>query len=122
MAQREVYDLAREQVERNTELLTAGRSFRDLSHQAWIPSIDDYRHYCCLFHGVGQCDEYPEIFVPDTWDELGFDDTLEAGMVLTVESYVGRRDGAGEGVKLENQVLVTDTGPELLTRLPLDLD
>lgn len=122
VAQREVYDLAREQVERNTELLTAGRSFRDLSHQAWIPSIDDYRHYCCLFHGVGQCDEYPEIFVPDTWDELGFDDTLEAGMVLTVESYVGRRDGAGEGVKLENQVLVTDTGPELLTRLPLDLD
>jgi Xaa-Pro aminopeptidase len=27
----------------------------------------------------------------------------------------------GEGVKLENQVLVTDAGPELLTELSLDL-
>jgi len=41
-------------------------------------------------------------------------------MVLTAESYVGPRAG-GEGVKLENQVLVTDSGPELLTEFPLAL-
>ena len=54
------------------------------------------------------------------------DGELQAGMVLTVESYVGPRspDGAdtwAEGVKLENQVLVTANGPELLTQFPLDL-
>ncbi|MEM8745827.1 MAG: M24 family metallopeptidase, partial [Actinomycetota bacterium] len=120
-AQRHVFDLAQEQIVRNTELLTPGRSLGDLSHSAWIPPIDTYRHYCCLFHGVGQCDEYPDVFVPDTWDDVGWDDELEAGMVMTVESFVGRRDGCGEGVKLENQVLITETGPELLTHLPLDL-
>ena len=118
--QREVHALAVEQVERNTELLTPGRSLTDLSHAAWFPPADTYRHYCCLFHGVGQCDEYPEVFVPAVWDEVGFEDELESGMVMTVEAFVGRRDG-GVGAKLENQVLITDAGPELLTRLPLGL-
>lgn len=119
-AQRHVFELAREQIERNTELLTPGRSLAELSHQAWFPPIDQYRHYCCLFHGVGQCDEYPDIFIPSTWDEVGGDDELEPGMVMAVEAFVGHRDG-GEGVKLENQVLITDAGPEILTCLPLDL-
>ena len=121
-AQREVFDLAHEQVLRNTELLTPGRSLTELSHSAWFPPVDEYRHYCCLFHGVGQCDEYPDVFVPATWDDVGFDDVLQPGMVMTVESYVGRRDGSGEGIKLENQVLITEAGPELLSHLSLDLD
>ena len=69
----------------------------------------------------GQCDEYPDVFVPAMWDDVGYDDELEPGMVMTVEAFVGRRDG-GVGAKLENQVLITDSGPELLTRLPLGLD
>lgn len=120
-AQREVHELALEQIDRNTELLTPGRSLDELVHGAWYPAIDDYRHYCCLFHGVGQCDEYPDIFFPETWRRDGWEDVLEPGMVMTVEAYVGRRDGRGEGVKLENQVLITEAGPELLTRSPLDL-
>ncbi len=121
VAQREVYDLAVEQIHRNLELLTPGRSLTELSHQAWLPPVDTYRHYCCLFHGVGQCDEYPDVFVPETWDRDGWDDHLQPGMVMTVESYVGRRDGIGEGIKLENQVLITGSGPELLTELSLAL-
>lgn len=50
----------------------------------------------------------------------GYDGQLEAGMVLTAESFVGPRRG-GEGVKLENQVLVTNDGPELLTTSSLSL-
>ncbi|MGA9277229.1 M24 family metallopeptidase [Ilumatobacter sp.] len=124
--QQHTFDLAREQIEHNIELLTPGRSFRELTHQAWYPSPDEYRHYSCLFHGVGQCDEYPEVYFPEIWDEWGFDGELQAGMVLTVEAFVGPRHltEAGdwlEGVKLENQVLVTDDGPELLTAFPLDL-
>ncbi len=102
-----------------------GRSFRDLTFESWFPDTEHYRHYSCLFHGVGQCDEYPEIYFPEIWDEWGFDGELQPGMVLTVESFVGARSGAGsetwtEGVKLENQVLVTESGPELLTHFPLD--
>lgn len=40
-------------------------------------------------------------------------------MVLCVEAYVGKEDGL-EGVKLENQVLVTETGYENLTKYPYD--
>ena len=116
----DVIDLAREQIERNAELLTPGRTFRELTFESWFPPVDEYRHYSCLFHGVGQCDEYPEIYFPEIWDEWGFDGALEPGMVLTVEAFVGSRRG-GEGVKLENQVLVTEAGPELLTRYPLGL-
>ncbi|MDH3679032.1 MAG: M24 family metallopeptidase [Acidimicrobiia bacterium] len=120
-AQRHVHGLARHQIEHNVQLLTAGRSFRELTEQSWSPPLEDYRHYCVLYHGVGQCDEYPEIPFPEDWDRTGFDGLLEPGMVLTVESYVGDRAGRHEGVKLEDQVLVTEAGPERLTTFSLDL-
>ena len=41
-------------------------------------------------------------------------------MVMCVEAFVGPRSG-GEGVKLEEQILITETGNEVLTRLPLGL-
>jgi Xaa-Pro aminopeptidase len=37
-------------------------------------------------------------------------------MVICVESYLGPYDG-GEGVKLEDQVLVTESGIEVLSSL-----
>jgi len=40
-------------------------------------------------------------------------------MTLCVESYIGSIHG-GEGVKLEEQVLITDTGHEMLTSYPLE--
>ncbi len=40
-------------------------------------------------------------------------------MVLCVEAYVGAVGGK-EGVKLEEQVLITETGHENLTRCPFD--
>ena len=41
-------------------------------------------------------------------------------MVLSVEAYVGSRDG-GEGVKLEEQVVITEQGCELVAEFPLEL-
>ena len=119
--QRHTYALAREQIERNAELLAPGRSYRELTDKAWTPPIDDYRHYCVLYHGVGQCDEYPDIVFPEHWDEIGFDGVVEPGMVLTTEAYVGDRAGMAEGVKLEEQYLITETGAEQLSSFPLDL-
>ena len=40
-------------------------------------------------------------------------------MVICVESYVGRL-GGHEGVKLEEQVLITETGHEKMSNYPLD--
>lgn len=120
-SQTHTHELALEQIERNCELLTPGRSFSELTHQAWTPPLADYRHYCVLYHGVGQCDEYPEIFFPEQWDNVGYDGEVEAGMVFTTEAYVGARDGQTEGVKLEEQYLVTPDGPEKLSSYPIGL-
>ena len=40
-------------------------------------------------------------------------------MVLSVESYVGA-DGGVEGVKLEEQVVITATGAERLSQFPFE--
>ena len=119
-AQRDIHDKALHQIEHNMALLQPGVTVEELTHKSWFPPIEEYRHYSCLFHGVGQCDEYPEVFFPAAWDDWGIDCTLEPGMVLSVEAYVGSRQG-GEGVKLEEQVVITETGCELLAEYPLDL-
>jgi Xaa-Pro aminopeptidase len=49
----------------------------------------------------------------------GYDGVIEPGMTLCVESFIGHNDG-GEGVKLEQQVLVTETGIDLLSRFPFE--
>ena len=108
-----IHAIANEVIDTNFELLTPGRSFDELTHQALLPDPEKYRHYSCLFHGVGQCDEYPDIVFPAAWKERGHNAVLEPGMVMTVESFVGSRSG-GEGVKLEIQALVTENGPERL--------
>jgi Xaa-Pro aminopeptidase len=41
-------------------------------------------------------------------------------MVIAVEAYVGPRSGS-EGVKLEQMVLITEEGTQLLTEYPLAL-
>jgi hypothetical protein len=43
----------------------------------------------------------------------------EPGMALCVESYVGV-PGGGEGVKLEEQVLIADTGAAKLSSYPFE--
>lgn len=48
------------------------------------------------------------------WEAREYDGVLEPGMVMCVEAYVSRRSG-GEGVKLEDQMLITETGNEILT-------
>ena len=49
----------------------------------------------------------------------GYDATLVEGMTVCVESYIGEENGA-EGVKLEQQVLVTANGCQLLSTFPFE--
>lgn len=119
-AQQDTWSLAAEQIERNTELHRPGTSLREITERSWYPPLEDYNSYTVLSHGVGLCDEFPSIFVRESWDHSGYDAVLEPGMVMCVEAFVGPKSG-GEGVKLEQQILITDTGNELLTTYPLEL-
>lgn len=119
-AQVELYQLAREQVEFNMSIIKPGMSFRDIARQSWpIPERFKKNRYGCLAHGVGLCDEYPSIPYREDLETYGYDGTVEPGMVLAVESYIGE-DGAMEGVKLEQMIYVTETGWELLSHYPLE--
>jgi len=119
-AQHDVWSLAREQIERNIELHRPGASVRELAQRSWYPSLDDYNCYTVLSHGAGLCDEYPSVFTRERWGREGYDAVLEPGTVMCVEAFVGPKSG-GEGVKLEEQILITETGHERLSTYPLDL-
>ncbi len=118
--QHELHALALEQINRSMSILRPGVTFRELTFDSWVPEPEVYRHYTTQFHGVGMCDEYPAIYFPEDWEAAGYDGVVETGMVLAVESYVGRKDG-GEGVKLEEQLLVTENGSERLSSYPMDM-
>ncbi|WP_290702069.1 Xaa-Pro peptidase family protein [Amphritea sp.] len=109
--QRRLYSLAYEQVQTNMALLKAGLSYREFSEQAWrIPAEFYHNRYCCVSHGIGMCDEYPAIaHQGHDWDSAGYDGVFEENMVVCVESYIGA-EGGKEGVKLEQQVLITSQG------------
>jgi len=47
------------------------------------------------------------------------DGEFEPGMTVCVESYIGEVGGE-EGVKLEEQVLITETGAEPLSTFPFE--
>ncbi len=117
--QKRLYRLALDEIEHNLALLRPGLSFEDFQKKAYIPDEAFHRQaYVCTLHGVGMCDEYPYI-KPSFRDSPVYDGVFEAGMVVCVESYhgaVGERDG----VKLEQQVLITEEGYEMLTAYPLE--
>jgi len=118
--QRSIYQMAAEQIEYNRQLLAPGVSFRDLSHGGKsLPNEYLANRYSVFYHGVGLCDEYPAIRYPSDWENVGYEGMLEPGMVVCVESYVGRH-GGHEGVKLEDQILITETGYEQLSAYPMD--
>ncbi|WP_395540399.1 dimethylsulfonioproprionate lyase DddP [Neotabrizicola sp. sgz301269] len=75
--------------------------------------------YSCKMHGVGLCDEWPFVPYADAWVDGAFDVALQPGMVLCTEALVSP-EGGDFSIKLEDQVLITETGCENLTRYPFD--
>jgi Xaa-Pro aminopeptidase len=120
VGQRTLHRLAYEQVQTNLALSRPGISFRELSERAWpIPEAYVANRYFVLAHGIGMTGEYPYILHPQDFAAAGYDGVIEPGMTLCVESYIGT-DGGPEGVKLEEQVLVNESGIELLSCFPYD--
>jgi Xaa-Pro aminopeptidase len=65
------------------------------------------------------CDEWPKVAHIQDLSRSGYDGILQENMTICIESYIGAEGGA-EGVKLEQQVLVTATGPQVLTTYPFE--
>lgn len=114
-AQRELYRLAHEQLHHNMAIIEPGMSFRDYAARAWdIPSRFHANRYYLSAHGVGMSGEYPYLYHISDFPDAGYDGKILPGMTLCVESYLGA-EGGHEGVKLEEQLLVTETGTRLLS-------
>ena len=120
--QRRLYQLAWEQIHFNMDILRAGMSYRELAEKSWrMPPSCAGNRYSVVVHGVGLCDEYPAVLYLEDYEESGYDGVFEAGMTVCVESYMGEV-GGNEGVKLEQQVLITETGVEPLSTFPFEED
>ncbi|WP_208539336.1 M24 family metallopeptidase [Algihabitans albus] len=119
--QKRLYGLAREQIEANIALLRPGLRFAELAERSWrLPETCRPNRYSVIAHGVGLCDEYPHCgYVEDNDRGGGYDGVFSAGMTICMESYIGE-EGGDEGVKLEEQLLITETGVERLSRFPYE--
>ena len=119
--QRELYTRAWTEVQHNIELLRPGAAFTDLAARGYRqPERFRAQQYPVMMHGVGMSDEWPVIYYPED-QRFEYPGELQPGMCLCVESYVGEVGGR-EGVKLEEQVLITEDGCERLSRFPFEED
>lgn len=120
--QRKLYELAYSQVHYNMDILRPGMAFKEFADKAWtIPKPFIKNRYCCLAHGIGMVDEYPSIAHQVDWDAAGYDGVFEVGMTVCVESYIGA-EGGSQGVKLEQQVVLTENGCVSLTDCAFEKD
>jgi Xaa-Pro dipeptidase len=96
--------------------LKSGAAFDEVGERLArrLPAPYHAQRYPFIAHGSGLSDEYPVIAFQD--HHAG---EVESGMVFSVEAYVGV-EGEVEGLKLEEQVLVTSVGVEVLSRAPHD--
>jgi Xaa-Pro dipeptidase len=118
--QRQLYRRAYEQLQYNAALLAPGRSFEEFAVKAWnIPLEHRPYGYYCLLHGLGMCGEHPYVPLHRQGHPYPMTGEFEPGMVLCIESYIGE-PGAAQGVKLEDQFLITAEGVERLTSYPFD--
>jgi len=120
--QRRLYDLARQQLEHNTALLKPGLGYLEMTEKAWnLPELYRPNRYADIAHGAGLGVEYPLIYYPEDAAGGAYDGVFEENMVVCVESYIGAVGGR-EGVKLEQPLLITESGVVSLCDYPFEED
>jgi len=118
--QKRLYQMSYEHIMTNMELLKPGVKFSEITERAHrLPDNCVPNRYGVVMHGVGLCDEYPALRYREDYDSYGYDGVIEPGMAICVEVYAGEVGGR-EGVKLEDQVLITEDGYENLTSYPFE--
>ena len=116
--QKNLYSMATDQIDHNARLIKPGMPFKEFVKKSWVLPEDYYgNRYSCMVHGIGLCDEWPQIKYPTDGGEQG--GSFEKNMTITLESYIGKVGGK-EGVKLEQQYLVGQNGLELMSHHPLE--
>jgi len=107
-------------IRENMAMLKPGVTIKELTHGGHQLEERYWKQkYSCKMHGVGLCDEWPFVPYPDAWVEGAFDVALEPGMTICVEALVSP-EGGDFSIKLEDQVLITESGYEGLTHYPFD--
>jgi Xaa-Pro dipeptidase len=119
--QKDLYAKAKEQLDWNVALIQPGAAYRDIAEAAWpIPDQHRKSRYYCIGHGLGMSGEFPNIPHAVAGEPYPISGTIEPGMVICIESFVGS-EAMGEGVKLEDQLLITETGVERMSEcVPFD--
>jgi Xaa-Pro aminopeptidase len=117
--QRSLLQTASDQLCHNIDLIRPGLTYREFAERCWpVPKKFEHNRYMMMVHGCGLADEYPSVAYAVDFDEWGYDGVFQENMVISVESYIGER-GAAEGVKLEEQLLITADGAVKLSSTPL---
>ena len=120
--QKMLYRMSHDQIQHNIGIIKPGLTFREIADAAWkIPAKFVEQRYTSVMHGVGMHGETPFIAHAIDFATYGREGMLQPGMVVSVESYIGEKNGR-EGVKLEEEVLVTEHGGELISRFPFEDD
>jgi Xaa-Pro aminopeptidase len=116
-AQRATYAAAHEWVTGAKDVLRAGMTCAEVAAAAPpLPERFVPQRYECLVHGIGLEEENPSVcHPPDGQPNAGT--VLEPGTMLVVECYMGEV-GADHGVKLGDQVLVTEDGCRTVVPYP----
>ncbi|NKB62149.1 MAG: M24 family metallopeptidase [Gammaproteobacteria bacterium] len=115
-----LYQRAKEQLDHNVELIAPGTTFEEIANNAWsIPNEHQDSRYYCIAHGLGMSGEFPNIPFKSNTSPYPLTGTVEPGMVLCVESYIGSRQ-TQQGVKLEQQLLIEDNATRVMSETVFD--
>ena len=119
-AQKECYKVAYDHVQHNLNLLKPGMTFKELSEKAFqVPEKYRAQSIDMNWHGVSLYGGWPTILGRGCFNSDSEDGEVVPGMTLCVESYCGEVGGR-DGVKLEEQVLITEDGIRLFSQYPFD--
>ena len=109
-AQRGTYRAAHDWLAAARDALRPGITFHEFAER--VPDLPERyraRRYEALSHSAGLDDEGPSAAFADDPHPPNPDRLIKPGMVMCLEAYFGAEDEP-EGVKLEDQVEVTETG------------
>ena len=116
--QKKIYLMGVEHINHNSRLIKPGVSFKEFTEKSWkLPEEYYGNRYSCMIHGIGLCDEWPQIKYPTDGGQR--EGHFEKNMTITLESYIGKVGGK-EGIKLEQQYLVGENNLELMSHHPLE--
>jgi Xaa-Pro aminopeptidase len=116
-AQRETYAAAHGWLREMKEAIRPGVTCGELAAEApEIPERYVAQRYECMIHGIGLEEENPSVCHPQD-AQSNADTPIEPGTALVVECYLGEV-GANHGVKLGDEVVVTEDGCRTLVPYP----